>query len=149
MLYSCLTMRERTLGPRFPALVVIGHVVTLILFWQFRKNKKQGKVCVILSIDGVEFRICIIILVTACVILDLDLDRHFINTMALRIYVACLANAFVKVWRNLESTPPLSFGMGPLKSHPAVLYTAMLFFRDERVEKEVGLITFVQPTRST
>ncbi|KAK1879979.1 ATP-dependent zinc metalloprotease FtsH [Dissostichus eleginoides] len=27
----------------FPALVVVGHVVTLILAWQWRVQKKQGK----------------------------------------------------------------------------------------------------------
>lgn len=30
-------------GNVFPALVVVGHIVTLIAVWQWRVRKKQGK----------------------------------------------------------------------------------------------------------
>lgn len=30
-------------GNVFPALVVVGHIVTLIAVWQWRIHKKQGK----------------------------------------------------------------------------------------------------------
>lgn len=30
-------------GNVFPALVVVGHIVTLIVAWQWRVRKKQGK----------------------------------------------------------------------------------------------------------
>lgn len=43
----CLTMYDNPIGPSFPALVVAGHALTLILFWHFRKTRKEGKVCVL------------------------------------------------------------------------------------------------------
>lgn len=30
-------------GPTLPALVVLGHLVTLVVFWRLRKLKGQGK----------------------------------------------------------------------------------------------------------
>lgn len=30
-------------GPALPALVVLGHLVTLVVFWRLRKHKGQGK----------------------------------------------------------------------------------------------------------
>lgn len=30
-------------GPTLPALVVLGHLVTLIIFWRLRKHKREGK----------------------------------------------------------------------------------------------------------
>lgn len=42
-LYLSQQMHLRPPGPTLPALVVLGHLVTLILFWRLRKPKKKGR----------------------------------------------------------------------------------------------------------
>lgn len=39
----CQQMPASPVGPTLPALVVLGHLVTLIVFWHVRNHKRKGK----------------------------------------------------------------------------------------------------------